>query len=874
MPGMDDTDVQPVRIETDERAVMALLEHVVRRDRRLGLLQVEHDRLTRQLAQSEQALNQATQKLVEREQALQQLQRLQTDSARNEALAARDRDCAPFELELRELRATLQDKERAVVRLQDQERALRESTTWKLLEPLRRVRRRIAPPLTRRERLFRLTVRVGMAWRCEGLGYVARRGTSKVLARLRSSRLVSFLLPYGTRRRRTCGLLLRLIRLLVTEGLRGALTVYRSRPNCHVAEGETLCGGLPAQRPSLGESSSMDVIVFPIIEWTHRFQRPQQIATQYALHGHRVFYLSFEPCGLDSGPTWRQVRENIFELHLPGLQGVDHFTERMSAAALAEAAAGLEAFRCEARIHEAICIVQLPFWGALASALRAQHGWRVVYECMDELEGLAILRAEMLQDETELATGADMVITTATRLLQKHTGNNANTLLVHNGCDYEHFSKRSSCRELRQVKRPIIGYVGAIMEWFDDEVVRTIAKSRPEWSIVLVGRVDSPAVRELGNLTNVQLLGEQPYDRIPAFLGAFDVCLIPFRLSPITLSTDPVKFYEYLCAGKPVVSSPLPELMQYGELFYPASSGAEFVSQIERALQESNADRTRRRIAWARGQTWEARYDAIDHATQELYPMASIVIVSYNGLSDITQCLRSIIAETIYPNYEVIVVDNGSEAGVVKSLIRLVDQDPRIRIVANATNEGFARAVNKGIRNASAESKFVVLLNNDTVVVRGWLCGLLRWLRDPAVGMVGPVTCPSGAANEAAVPVSYTDLDEMEEVAWEYTRARTGQYLEPDMLAMFCVAMRREVYEKVGPLDEQFGIGMFEDDDYAIRMRRAGYRLLCVDDVFIHHKGRASFSLLDSNSYDRAFAENRNRFEAKWNTEWKAPSGR
>ena len=94
------------------------------------------------------------------------------------------------------------------------------------------------------------------------------------------------------------------------------------------------------------------------------------------------------------------------------------------------------------------------------------------------------------------------------------------------------------------------------------------------------------------------------------------------------------------------------------------------------------------------------------------------------------------------------------------------------------------------------------------------------------------------------------------------------------MLAMFCVAMRREVYEKVGPLDEQFGIGMFEDDDYAIRMRRAGYRLLCVDDVFIHHKGRASFSLLDSNSYDRAFAENRNRFEAKWNTEWKAPSGR
>ena len=89
------------------------------------------------------------------------------------------------------------------------------------------------------------------------------------------------------------------------------------------------------------------------------------------------------------------------------------------------------------------------------------------------------------------------------------------------------------------------------------------------------------------------------------------------------------------------------------------------------------------------------------------------------------------------------------------------------------------------------------------------------------------------------------------------------------MLAMFCVAMRRDVFEKVGPLDEQFAVGMFEDDDYSRRVRAAGFKIICAEDVFVHHFGQASFGELCSNGeYDRVLDSNRKRFEKKWNVKW------
>jgi len=167
----------------------------------------------------------------------------------------------------------------------------------------------------------------------------------------------------------------------------------------------------------------------------------------------------------------------------------------------------------------------------------------------------------------------------------------------------------------------------------------------------------------------------------------------------------------------------------------------------------------------------------------------------------------------------------------------------------------------------SAAGFDLVFLNNDTVVPAGWLSRLLKHLNDPEVGMVGPVT--NFVGNEAKIEVPYRTWAEMESFAVAYVWAHDGQVADIQMLAMFCVALRRKTYNAIGPLDEQFGIGMFEDDDYTQRVKAAGLRVICAADVFVHHIGQASFKkLIQQGEYEELFSENRRRYENKWNIKW------
>ena len=123
--------------------------------------------------------------------------------------------------------------------------------------------------------------------------------------------------------------------------------------------------------------------------------------------------------------------------------------------------------------------------------------------------------------------------------------------------------------------------------------------------------------------------------------------------------------------------------------------------------------------------------------------------------------------------------------------------------------------------------------------------------------------------NEAKIAVDYRTLGEMEAFAEDWMRTNDGQVADIHMLAMFCLAMRRETYDLLGPLDEQFGLGMFEDDDYCVRSKSAGLRVICAADVFIHHFGQAAFKkLIDNGEYEKIFTENRRRYETKWNVTW------
>jgi GT2 family glycosyltransferase len=249
-----------------------------------------------------------------------------------------------------------------------------------------------------------------------------------------------------------------------------------------------------------------------------------------------------------------------------------------------------------------------------------------------------------------------------------------------------------------------------------------------------------------------------------------------------------------------------------------------------------------------------------------LHPKASIVVLCYNGLKEVTQpCIASILANTPVDTYELIVVDNASADGTAAWVQEIAAIHPHIRPVCNQTNRGYAGGNNDGMRVATGDH--IVLLNNDTLVPKGWLTALLRLLEEcPEVGLVGPVS--NSVGNEQRVELSGLNEENYENISAEYVGRHQGVWFPTEKLGFFCVAMRRSLPQKIGYLDERFGVGMFEDDDYCVRTKRAGLTLAVAEDCFVYHKGSVSFKKLASADYRALFERNRTYFFQKHNLEW------
>lgn len=612
-------------------------------------------------------------------------------------------------------------------------------------------------------------------------------------------------------------------------------------------------------------NGKMDIVCFANIEWSARYQRPQHIMSQFAAKGHRIFYIARSIMPAQGEPyVMKQVASNIYEIGLEFHDSEDFYAHRMSQENRGAANRSLARLMVDAKIREALIVVHLSYWTALAVELQQKRAWRLQYDCMDEWADFPDIGQQLLQEEEILIDKADLVTVTASLLEKKWQAASKKCILVRNGVEFEFFSSNCVKNELlAHLKKPVIGFYGALAPWVDFQLVHYLAAHRPNWSFVLVGDCFVKDLAGIDRLPNVHLLGKKAYEYMPRYLHGFDVCLIPFKLNKVTHAVDPVKFYEYISVGKPVVSVPLEEMAIYGDYVYFAREYAEFLNKVEIALKENDPGLTQRRIQLAKNNDWHHRYLSMEQALQTLYEKCSIVVVSYNNADLTRQCIESIVARTMYPNYEVIIVDNASQDDTRDMLRSMQRQFPglKLKLIINDQNRGFAAANNQGI--AQAEGKYVVLLNNDTVVTNDWLESMLRHLQNSDIGLVGPVT--NSVGNEAKIAVDYVNIEQMHEFAARYTIENEGRHFGISVLAMFCVAMRREVFDEIGELDEAFGIGMFEDDDYCRRIQSAGYRTVCAEDSFVHHYGQASFKkLIDSGEYQAIWDRNQAYFEKKW----------
>lgn len=236
--------------------------------------------------------------------------------------------------------------------------------------------------------------------------------------------------------------------------------------------------------------------------------------------------------------------------------------------------------------------------------------------------------------------------------------------------------------------------------------------------------------------------------------------------------------------------------------------------------------------------------------------LVSIIMLSWNALEFTKMALQSIRQHTT-GEYEIVIVDNGSNAETVEWL----RSQSGVRVIFNPVNRGYAGGNNQAI--AVCRGEYIVLLNNDVIVTGGWLEALLgAFDRIPGLGVSAPLSNNIAGHQQTADSV-YGNLDEMQAYARRrYERHRGEGYLT-DRVIGFCMCIDRRVIEEIGGIDEGFGVGNFEDDDFCIRVRAAGYKIYVCTDSFIHHFGSKTF---EANNVDwqTTMARNWIRFARKW----------
>lgn len=239
----------------------------------------------------------------------------------------------------------------------------------------------------------------------------------------------------------------------------------------------------------------------------------------------------------------------------------------------------------------------------------------VVYHCVDEYGAFSDAAPEVRLREQELLAKSGLVIVCSQALLEAKKKSNPNTHLVTHGVDYEHFRRAANPQtpiapELARLPRPILGFHGLIADWVDLPLLADLARLRPTWTIVLVGRPDTN-VSSIAGIPNIHLLGHRPYEKLPNYLRGFDVALLPFVQNELTISANPLKLREYLAAGLPVVATPIPEVERLAPPVRLASTAEGYAREIENLLTQDQAG-----AALQRSDQWAE--ESWDHKVAEL----------------------------------------------------------------------------------------------------------------------------------------------------------------------------------------------------------------------------------------------------------------
>ena len=223
----------------------------------------------------------------------------------------------------------------------------------------------------------------------------------------------------------------------------------------------------------------------------------------------------------------------------------------------------------------------------------------LMYDCMDELSAFAFAPRQLLEREQQTLDVADLVWTGGPSLYRAKKDRSPNVHCFPSSVDAAHFKQTlAEPADHVHLAQPRFGFYGVIDERIDLAILATLAEAHPEWEIVLVGPVVKIDPAHLPQAANLHYLGQHSYSELPAYLGGWDVCLLPFARNEATRFISPTKTLEYMAAEKPIVSTPITDVAEpYGEIVYLGDNTAEFVQACEQALNATVAEREQRTVA-------------------------------------------------------------------------------------------------------------------------------------------------------------------------------------------------------------------------------------------------------------------------------------
>ena len=300
---------------------------------------------------------------------------------------------------------------------------------------------------------------------------------------------------------------------------------------------------LQPRRAATGPLRDRDIIVFANVDWHYRRQRAQHLASRFAGRGARVVYVSPTFDTAECSPGWCMIEEphpGLFEVHLKLPARLSTSIHDPVDARSAEALRlSLGVLIDDLALVDAALFVQHPAWAPVIEYLTQGP---LIYDCLDDLAAFAGADPALAAYEEKLFACADEILCTARPLLGRIKQLNAT--LVRNGVEWARFSAAAPRVPFRRA-RLVIGYFGAISDWFEVGLIARLARRHPGWDFQLIGEV-STDIGSLAALPNVTLTGEVSYTELPGRLALFDVAVIPFKVTALTRAANPVKAYEYL----------------------------------------------------------------------------------------------------------------------------------------------------------------------------------------------------------------------------------------------------------------------------------------------------------------------------------------